>query len=53
MNPQRTSFGGFPGGSGVKNPPASAGDVFDPWSRRTPGAQRQAGQWVISTEPVL
>ena len=27
MNPQRTSFWGFPGGSVVKNPPADAGDT--------------------------
>ena len=27
MNPQRTSFWGFPGGSVVKNPPADAGDM--------------------------
>ena len=27
MNPQRTSFWGFSGGSVVKNPPADAGDM--------------------------
>ena len=27
---------GFPGGSAVKNPPAKAGDVFDPWARQIP-----------------
>ena len=27
MNPQRTSFWGFSGGSVVKNPPADAGDT--------------------------
>ena len=24
---------GFPGGSSVKNPPANAGDRFDPWAK--------------------
>ena len=32
---------GFPGATGVKNPPANAGDVRDsssiPWSGRSPG----------------
>ena len=27
---------GFPGGSAVKNPPAKAGDGFDPWVRKIP-----------------
>ena len=27
---------GFPGGSVVKNPPAKAGDAFDPWVRKIP-----------------
>ena len=33
-------YGGFPGGSLVKNPPANAGNVrrpgFDPWVRKIP-----------------
>ena len=28
---------GFPGGSVVKNLPASAGDFFTPWVRKIPG----------------
>ena len=28
------TFSGFPGGSVVKNPPAIAGDRFDPWVRK-------------------
>ena len=35
-----TFYLGFPGGSVVKNPPASAGDArreFNPWVRKIPG----------------
>ena len=34
----RTFHSGFPGGTAVKkkNPPANAGDVFDPWVGKTP-----------------
>ena len=28
---------GFPGGAVVKNLPANAGDMFNPWSGRSPG----------------
>ena len=28
--------GGFSGGSEVKNPPANAGDRFNPWARKIP-----------------
>ena len=43
---------GFPGRSVVKNPPASAGDEFDPWSKKTPHVMKQLNPWVPTTEPV-
>ena len=32
---------GFPGGSVVENPPANAGDEFNPWSGKIPQAEGQ------------
>ena len=34
------SIGGFLGGSGIKNLPASAGDLFDPWVRKIPWGRK-------------
>ena len=43
----------FPGGSVVKNLPASAGGHrFDPWSGRIPHAVGQPGPYATTTEPV-
>ena len=44
---------GFPGGSVVKNPPASAGDMLDPWSGRIPRAAEYLSLCATTTEPVL
>ena len=44
---------GSPGSSVVKNPPAIAGDSFDPWSGKTPHAVEQPRPWAPATEPVL
>ena len=30
----------FPGGSVVKNPPANAGDAFDPWVGKSPWSRK-------------
>ena len=43
---------GFSGDSVVKNPPANAGDEFDPWSRKIPHAMKQLNPCVPTTEPV-
>ena len=42
---------GFSGDSVVKNPPANAGDEFDPWSRKIPHAMKQLNPGVPTTEP--
>ena len=42
---------GFPGGSVVKNPPASAG--FDPSSRNIPHTKKQLSLCITTTEPML
>ena len=44
---------GFPGGSVVKIPPASAGDRFDPRPRKIPHAVEKLNLWVTTTEPEL
>ena len=44
---------GFPGGSVVKNLPASAGHMFNPWSRKIPNASEQLSLCTTTTEPVL
>ena len=48
---------GFPGGSVVKNLSASAGDEFNPWSGKTPHAEKQLSQTqllkTVLLEPVL
>ena len=36
-------FGGFPGGAVVENPPANAGDGFEPWSGKIPHAAERLG----------
>ena len=36
-----------------KNPPASAGDRFDPWSGQIPHAAGQVSPCITTTEPVL
>ena len=36
----------FPGGSVVKNPPANAGDAFDPWVGKIPWLQARTLEWV-------
>jgi len=43
---------GFPGGSVVKNPPANAGDSFNPWSRKIPHAIEQISPCTTTTEPM-
>ena len=43
----------FPGGLVVENPPANAGDGFDPWSRKIPYAVEQLSPCAITIEPVL
>ena len=45
--------GTFPGGAGVKNPPASAGDGFDPRSGKIPYAMEQLNPCATTTEPAL
>ena len=42
---------GFPRGSVVKNPPASAGDGFDPWSGSIPRAPEHLGPCTAATAP--
>ena len=42
----------FPGGSVVKNPPASAGDRFKPWSGKIPHATEQLSPQATTMEPV-
>ena len=45
---------GFPGGSLVKNPFASAGDTgFDLWSGKISHAEGQLSPCATATEPVL
>ena len=34
LKPSTRPFEGFPGGLVVKNPPANAGDSFNPWVRK-------------------
>ena len=41
---------GFPGGSMVKNPWATTGDRFDPWSRKIPHAAEKLSLWAATTE---
>ena len=44
---------GFPGGSVVENPPASAGDTSSNfWSGKIPRVTRQQSPWAATTEPV-
>ena len=45
--------GGFPGGAMVNNPPANAGDRFEPWSRKIPHAAEQLSPCTTTTEPTL
>ena len=42
---------GFPGGSVVKNPPASAGDGFLPWSGKISRAWKQLSPCATTAEP--
>ena len=44
---------GFPGGTVVKNPPANAGDRFEPWSGKIPHAAEQLSPCATTTEPAL
>ena len=44
---------GFPGGSAVKDLPASAGDGFNPWSEKIPHALEQLSSCATTVEPVL
>ena len=48
-----TSSRGFPGGSVVKNPPASTGDRSNLWSGKIPHASGQLGQRTTTTEPAF
>ena len=41
----------FSCGSVVKNPPANAGDMFDPKSQKISHAVEQLSQYTITTEP--
>ena len=43
----------FPGGTVGKNPPANAGDTFDPWSRKIPRDTKQPRLCATIAEPVL
>ena len=45
---QLTKLLGSPGGSPFKNPPANAGDVFNPWSRNIPHAVKQLNLWATA-----
>ena len=44
---------GFPVDSEVKNPPANAGDMLDPWSGRIPHAAEHLSLCATTPEPVL
>ena len=46
-------FRGFPGGSVVKNTPASAGDCFNPGPGKIPHAAEQLRPRAATVEPVL
>ena len=37
----------------VKNPPANAGDRFEPWSRKIPHAVEQLSPCTMTTEPAF
>ena len=50
---QELMTGDFPGGTVDKNPPANAGDSFDPWSRKIPHITEQLSPWITPTEPKL
>ena len=51
---KKNSWGDFPGGAVVKNPPANAGDTgFEPWSGKIPHAVEQLSLCATTTEPVL
>ena len=43
----------FPGGAVVENPPANAGDGFEPWSGKIPHAAEQLSLCTTTTEPGL
>ena len=43
----------FSGGAVVKNPPANAGDGFNPWSGKIPHAAEQLSPCATTTEPVF
>ena len=46
----KTIEGGFPGGSVLKNLPASAGDRFDSWFGKNPQAEEQLGPGAATTD---
>ena len=41
---------GFPDGLVVKNPPSNAIHQSDPWSGKTPYAEKQLSLWATTTE---
>ena len=45
--------GGLPGGPLVKNPPANAEDMFDPWPGRIAHAVGQLSPCALTPEPML
>ena len=40
----------FPGGAVVKNPPANAGDEFEPWSGKIPHATEKLSPCATTTQ---
>ena len=55
LNQQETKVSGqgFPGGLVIKNPPATAGDWFDPWSGKIPHAVEQLSPRITTIKPGL
>ena len=53
--PVKRHYGGFPGGSVVKNLPANAGDMglIPGWSWNIPHATEQLSPCTTATEPVI